>query len=147
MGLQARLEEDLKTAMREQAEVKKATLRMALSEIKFSTVERGRPLNDDEVVAVLRKEVQKRRETIEGAQQAGRVDLVDQAEAEIVILDTYLPPSLSKPELDQLVLEAIRESGAASPADLGKVMKILMPRLGGRASGSDASQAVRELLS
>jgi uncharacterized protein YqeY len=147
MALQTRLEGDLKSSIKSGEEVRKRTLRLALSEIKLASISNGRQLNDDEIVGVLRKQIQLRQETIQDAGRAGRSDLVKEAEAEIDVLNDYLPPPLPRAELERIAREAIAEVGAVSVPDTGKVMKVLMPRLQGRASGGEANQVVRELLS
>jgi hypothetical protein len=103
-------------------------------------------LDDDEVMGVLQKEVKSRQETIADAQKAGRPDMITEAEAQIAILEEYLPTPLSQDELEELARQSIEEAGAESPREMGQVMKILMPKLGGRATGQQASQAVRKLL-
>jgi hypothetical protein len=98
------------------------------------------------VIAVLQKEVKSRQESISDAQKANRPDLEAESRAEIEVLEKFLPNAFSEAELEALVREAIAETGAASQKDMGKVMKVLMPRLQGRATGDQTSQAVRRLL-
>jgi hypothetical protein len=98
------------------------------------------------VLAILQKEIKSRRESISDAQQAGRPDIVADAELEIGILEEYLPQPLSAGDLEAMARAAIEEVGATSPREMGQVMKILMPRIQGRADGAQASQIVRELL-
>lgn len=140
------LADDLKQAMRSGDEVAKRTLRMALTAIKLAEVERREPLDEGALLTLLQKELKTRQETVEEARQAGREALVASTEAEIEILKAYLPAQLSDEELKALAREAIEEAGATSPGDMGKVMKVLMPKLGGRADGRAASAAVRALL-
>lgn len=146
MNTKQRIQQALTQAMRDRDEVRKRTLRLALLAIKMAEVEQGGELDDAGVWTVLQKEIKERHETIEGARQAGRDDLIAQAEAEIAVLQEFLPPPLSPEELEALAREVIAEVGATSPRDMGKVMKALMPRLQGRATGSEASQVVRRLL-
>lgn len=146
MDKKAQIESALKDAMRAGDEVKKRTLRLAISSIRFVEVEKGRPLDDDGVTAILQKEVKTRQEAIDEAQSANRADLVEKLTAEIAVLESYLPEQLSGDELEALARQAISETGAQSAADMGKVMKNLMPRLRGRATGDQASQVVRKLL-
>ncbi len=146
MDTKARLQQALKAALRAKDERRKATLRTALAEIKHAEVERGRPLTEDEVIAVLRKQIKMRRETLEAAERAGRADRAQEAREAIAILEAFLPQPLSPEELEALARQVIEEVGAQSPRDMGKVMRELMPRLQGRASGSEASQVVRRLL-
>lgn len=136
----------MKDAMRSGDPVRKRTLRSALAEIKNAEIEQGEPLEDSEILNVLQKEVKARRETIEGAEQADRQDLIEKAQQEIEVLEKYLPEPLSESELREIVQEAIQESGADSLADIGKVMGKVMPRIRGRAEGKDANRIVRELL-
>lgn len=144
--LKTKLEAALRDAMRSQDEVRKRTIRMILSAIRLAEVEKGGSLDDHAILALLQKEVKSRRETIEDAQKGQRSDLVQAAEAEIQVIQEFLPQALSEAELFALAKSVIEEVGAKTPADMGKVMKILIPRLQGRASGEAASRAVRELL-
>ncbi len=146
MTLKTQLQDALKDAMRAGDQVRKDTLRLALAAIKMIEVEKGLSLDDPAVMAVLQKEVKSRRESIADAEKAGRTDLITAAQGEIAILEAYLPQTLSPQELEDLVRQAIQESGATSIREMGQVMKALMPRLQGRATGDQASQAVRKLL-
>jgi len=146
MNLKERLQADLKQAMRDRDERRKRTLRLVLAAIKNAEVEKRAPLEDSAVLAVLQKEVKSRQETIEGAQQAGRDDLVAEAEAEMALLQAYLPQPLTLEEIEALAREAIAEVNATSPREMGQVMKVLMPRVRGRAEGGTVSQVVRRLL-
>ncbi len=132
--------------MRSKSDVRKSALRMALAAIKLAEIDAGHELDENALFAILQKEIKAHQETITEAQRAGRQDIVSAREAEIAVLQEFLPKPLSPQELDALVREAIAEAGAAAAADMGKVMKILVPRLQGRATGNDASQAVRKLL-
>jgi uncharacterized protein YqeY len=146
MSLKTKLEADLKQAMRDSNELTKRTLRLALSAIKLAEVDQRAELDDPTILGILQKEVKSRLETIDEARDAGRDDLVGGGLAEIEILQAYLPESLTQEELLNLVEEAIEEAGASNPQDMGKVMKLLMPRIQGRADGKAASAAVRERL-
>lgn len=146
MGKKTDLENALRDAMRAKDELRKRTLRMVISSIRLAEVEKGRPLDDPEVLAVLQKEVKSRQESLAEAQNAGRAELASQAEDEIRLLQEYLPEPLSPEELENLVRQAISEVGATSLREMGQVMKVLIPRLQGRASGDQASQTVRRLL-
>lgn len=146
MDLKTQLQESLKEAMRAADKMRKDTLRMALSAIHLVEVEKGAALDDAAVMAVLQKEVKSRREAIADAEKAGRADLIAASEAEIVILEAYLPKALSPAELEDLARQVIQETGASSIREMGQVMKALIPRLEGRATGDQASQAVRKLL-
>lgn len=147
MDIQHKLAADLKEAMRNGRAVQKRNLRLLLAAIKLAEVEKGGPLDDAGVMAIMQKEIKSRRETIQDAQKANRGDLVVAAEEDIAVLSSYLPQAIPLQELQELAQTAIREVGAVSPADMGKVMKVLMPRVQGRASGDQVSQTVRQLLS
>jgi uncharacterized protein YqeY len=146
MNTKLKLSDDLKDALRAKDELRKRTLRMALAAIKNTEIDKGSELEESATLAILQKEVKNRLETIEGAQQAKRDDLIAEAEAEIAILEAYLPQPLAAEELEKLVREAIAESGATSPREMGNVMRLLMPKVQGRADGKDASQMVQRLL-
>ena len=146
MNTKDQLQKDLKKAMLSQDAERKATIRMSLSAIKNAEIDRGRELEDSEIHAILQKEVKSRRETIEDAKRAQRPDIITGTEAEIEILETYLPQQLSHEEIETLVREAIDEVGATSPREIGQVMKVLMPRVRGQADGNQVNQIVRQLL-
>ena len=147
MEIQKRIEKDFKIALKAGDEGSKRTLRMVMASIKLDEVEKGRPLSEDEIQAILQKEIKSLRETISDAEKAGRDDLIADTEPEILILEKYTPQPLSDDEIDELAKEAIAEVEATSPQEMGKVMKVLMPRVKGRAEGSKVSAAVRKLLS
>ncbi|MBU4225379.1 MAG: GatB/YqeY domain-containing protein [Chloroflexi bacterium] len=146
MDTKTKLENALKEAMRAGDQVKKRTVRMALAAIKQAEVDRQVSLDEAAVLAILQKEIKTRRESLEEARKANRPDLVAAAEAEIAVVNAFLPQALSADELKALVEAAIAEAGAASPSDMGKVMKLLVPRIQGRAPGDQVSQLVRQLL-
>lgn len=146
MDKKATLEQDLKESMRAGDNVRKRTIRMALAAIKLAEVERRAPLDDEAILGILQKEVKTRHETIADAEKAARPDLIDSSRAELEVLKSYLPQPLTGEELEALARQAIRESGATSVNEVGQVMKLLMPRLLGRADGKTASQKVRALL-
>jgi uncharacterized protein len=147
-ALKTRLVEDLKEAMRANQPVRRTTIRSVLAAIKLAQVEKekGTVLDDVAVLALVQKEIKSRRESIADAEKANRPDLISGYEAEIKILEEYLPKQLSQDELNVLVSQAIQETGASTPADMGKVMKIIIPRVQGRAPNDQVSAAVRELL-
>ena len=145
MNTKEKLTADLKDAMRARDTLRKRVLRLALASIKNAEIAKQAELSEAEVVKVLQKEVKERRDTIEGAQKAGRDDLVAEAEAEIAVLETYLPQQLSEAELEALVRETIAEVGATSMREMGKVMSAVMPKVQGRADGKAVSQMVRKL--
>lgn len=146
MDLKSILQSDLKDAMRQGDETRKSTIRMALSAIKLAEVEKGAQMDETAYLAVIHKEIKARREAITDAERAKRPELIAQAEQEIKILQAYLPAAFSPDELEALVKSAITEVGATSIREMGQVMKILIPRLQGRATNDQASQMVRKLL-
>ena len=146
MDLKTTLQSDLKDAMRRGEEMRKSTLRMALSAMKLAEVDEGSQMDEAAYLAVIQKEIKSRQDTISDAEKANRPEMITQAEQEIKILQTYLPPALSPQELEDMAKSAIIASGATSIREMGQVMKILLPQLQGRATGAQASQVVRKLL-
>ncbi len=146
MSMKARLQQELKDAMRAKDERRKQTLRMVLSAVKLAEVEKGRPLEDPEIWAVIRREIKSRKETLEMARQGGREEIAREAEEEIALLEKLLPPPLTEEELDAIIDQVLKETGASSMKDMGRVMKAVMERVQGRAEGSWVSQRVRAKL-
>ncbi len=146
METKQQLEMALKDALRAGDEVRKRTLRMAIAAIRLAEVEKGGPLDEPAVIASLQKEIKSRQESIEDARRAKRPDLEQATQAEIEVLQTFLPQPLSADELEALARTVIAEVGAAGPRQMGLVMKTLTARLQGRATGDQASQVVRKLL-
>jgi len=146
MTLKTQLKDALTEALRSGDTLRKTTLRMALAAIKNAEVEARGELDEGKVLSLVQKEVKARHETIEGAQQANRPDLISKAESEIEILSEFLPEPLSEEKLREFVKEAIDEAGATSMADIGRVMGMLMPKIQGKADGKEANQIVREML-
>jgi len=136
----------MKDAMRSGDEVRKRTVRMALAAVKQAEVDKRTELDDMAVMNLIQKEIKNRRESLEEAKKANRADLVEANEAEINVLEAFLPEAMPAEELRALVQAAINETGASSPADMGKVMKIVMARVAGRAPNDRVSTTVRELL-
>jgi uncharacterized protein len=136
----------MKDAMKSGDEVRKRTIRMALAAVKQVEVDKRIELDDMAIMALLQKELKNRRESLEEAKKANRADLVADNEAEIKVLEVFLPKAMPADELRALVQAAIAETGAASPADMGKVMKLVMPKVAGRAPNDAVSAAVKELL-
>jgi uncharacterized protein YqeY len=147
MSTRTDLDTALKQAMREQDELRKRVVRLALANIKQTEIDKGAALDEAGVVAILQKEVKSRHEVIADAERANRADLVEEAKAEIRILEDFLPKQMAAAELEELARQAIAETGASSQREMGQVMKALMPRVQGRATGDQVSQAVRKLLS
>jgi uncharacterized protein YqeY len=146
MDTKVKLENDLKDAMRSGDDIRKRTIRMALAAIKQTEIDKQMVVDETGVIGILQKEMKTRRESLEEAQKAGRTDLVTDLQAEIKVLTGYLPQAMDSAELTALAESVIVEVGAASPSDMGKVMKVLLPRVAGRASNDQVSQVVRQLL-
>ena len=146
MDIKTQLNEAMKEAMRSGDAVRKTTVRMALAAIKQAEVDKRTELDDTAVIALLQKEIKNRKEAIEEAKTAGRDDLIGDNEAEIAVLEVFLPEAMSADELREIVEAAVAEVGATSMADMGKVMKIAMPKVAGRAPGGDVSALVKALL-
>ena len=147
--LKDRLHADLTTAMKARDEITTATLRMALTAITNEEVagKEARELSDDDVLRVLTRESKKRREAAEAFEAAGRAELAERELAEGVVLDSYLPAQLGDDELADLVRAAITEAGATGPQQMGAVMKLVQPKIAGRADGKRVSDEVRRQLS
>jgi uncharacterized protein YqeY len=146
MDTKTQLNQAVKDAMKSGDEVRKRTIRMVLAAIKQVEVDRRIELDEAAVLAILQKEIKLRKEALEEAKKANREDLAEAAREEIEILNVFLPQGLSADELRALVQAAIAETGAAGPAEMGKVMKALLPKIQGRAPGDQVSAMVRELL-
>ena len=146
MKLKEKLQKTLTNAMKARNEDTKRTLRLVMSAIKLAEVEERGELDDSRILGILQKELKTREDSIQEAQAAGRQDLIDQAQQEIEILNQFLPKQMDTDELKLLAKEVIQETGASGMRDMGMVMKDLMPKLEGRASGQEASKIVRELI-
>jgi len=146
MSIKSQLNESMKDAMKSGDEVRKRTVRMVLAAVKQAEVDKRIELGDTAVMNLIQKEVKNRRESLEEAKKANRADLVEANEAEINVLQAFLPKAMPADELRALVQAAIEETGAASLADMGKVMKTVMPKVAGRAPNDMVSATVRELL-
>lgn len=141
------LEQELHQAMRSGDQLRKRLLRRLLSDIKLREVEKREELTEGEILSVIQKAVKVPQETREEALKAGRDDLVKTSDEEIELLQSYLPKPLSEEELKSMAEAAIAEVGATEPRMMGAVMKVLMPRVQGRADGKILSGIVRDLLS
>jgi uncharacterized protein YqeY len=146
MDTRTKLDNAIKDAMRAGDDLRKRTLRMTLAAIRQQEIDKGITLDEAAVQTTLQKEIKTRNESIADAQKAHRPDLEAEARAEIEVLQDFLPKQLSSQELDEMAKQAVTETGATSLKEMGQVMKVLLPRLQGRASGDQASQAVRKLL-
>jgi uncharacterized protein YqeY len=147
MGLKERLDQDLKSAMRGKAQLRLDTIRMLKSAIKYREIELMKPLDDAGVQGVIGSEVKRRRDAVEQYRTGNRPELAEKEEAEIAILQEYLPQPLSEDELRAKVDEAVKKVGAQGMKDMGAVMKALMPEVQGRAEGKAVSDMVKARLS
>jgi uncharacterized protein YqeY len=147
MSLIETVSTDIAAAMKAKDPARLSALRMLKAAIMNKGVEKGRDLQDDEVLQVVSSLVKQRRDSIEQFAKAGRTDLVDKEKAEIAVLDGYLPAAATAEEIDAAIALAIAETGATSPKDIGKVMKAVMPKLAGKtADGRAVNEAVRRAL-
>ena len=146
MDMKTQLNEALKEAMKTNDDLRRRTLRMVMAAIKQVEVDKRAALDDAGVMALIQKEIKNRREALEEAKKANRADLAADNEAEIAVLEAFLPKAMPAEELRALVQAAIAETGAVAPSDMGKVMKVVIPRVAGRAPNDAISAAVRELL-
>ena len=146
MSTKAKLNDSMKEAMKSGDDLRKRTIRMVLAAVKQVEVDKRIELDDMAINALIQKEVKNRREALEEAKKANRHDLAAENEAEIKVLEEFLPKAMDPAELRALVQAAITEVGAAAPSDMGKVMKVVMPKVAGRAPNDAISAAVKELL-
>jgi uncharacterized protein YqeY len=147
MSLNEKVGADITSAMKAKDAGRLSALRMLKAAIMNKGVEKGRDLEDAEVLQVVSSLVKQRRDSIEQFAKAGRTDLVEKESAEIAVLEAYLPPAATADEIEAAVSAAIAETGAASPKDMGKVMKAVMPMLAGKnADGKAVNEAVRRKL-
>jgi uncharacterized protein YqeY len=146
VSLQQRIQTDIAIAMRGGDALRRDVLRMVSSAAHYAEKRNGRPLTDDEFLAVLTREVKTRRESVEAFRGGGREDLASKEEAEIAILGAYLPQPLTEAEVNELVAQAIDATAAASARDMGKVMGWLAPHTRGRADGKHVSELVASAL-
>jgi len=146
VGLGERLEADLRQALRAGDAVRVSTIRLARAAIKNAEIAKQRPLSEEEIQDILLGEVKRRREAIEAFERGGREDLSRREALEMAVLTQYLPAPLSEEELRRIVAEAVAELGATSPAEVGRVMAVVMPRVRRRAEGAVVSRLVRQAL-
>jgi uncharacterized protein YqeY len=136
----------MQAAIRERDELRRDTLRMVVSAAYNAQKQAGRELTDDEVISVLTREAKTRRESVEAFTAGGRAEAAAKEQAEIEIIRAYLPEQIEPDELARIVAEAVEESGATSPREMGKVMAVLMPKIKGRADGKQVSALVAQEL-
>jgi len=136
----------LTESMRAKDEIGKRTFRMILSAVKLAEVEKRAALDEPALLGILQKEVKTRQEAVAEAEKAGRQDLASDSRAELELIRSFLPQPLTAQELETVIRQAIEESGASIPADMGKVMKLVSPKTQGRADNREVSQTIRKLL-
>ncbi|MFQ5455919.1 MAG: GatB/YqeY domain-containing protein [Nitrospirota bacterium] len=148
MMLQERLQQEIKEAMKHGHKEKVEVMRMLKSDIKYKEISRGKDyrLSEEEIIEVITSGIKKRKYAAEQFSMGRRSELADKEMREIVILETFLPERLELEEIDMMIKSVIEEVGADNIRDMGKVMKVLMPQLKGRADGSYVSKRVNELL-
>jgi uncharacterized protein YqeY len=146
MALREKLDEDLKSAMRAKDSLRMNTVRALKSAIKYREIELMKPLDDAGILGVLATEIKRRRDSVEQYRAGKRVDLADKEEAEIKILQEFLPQQLTREEVEAKVAEVIARVGAQGPKDMGAVMKALLPEVQGRADGKVVSELVKQRL-
>jgi uncharacterized protein YqeY len=147
MGLEERLVDEMKQAMRSNDKLRLSTIRMIRSALKNKEIEQRKKLDDDGVIRVIQGMMRRGEESLEQFQLGGRMDLVEKERKEIEILKSFLPQSLSQEEVLKIIDQCIEETQASSLKDLGKVMKSVMPKLQGKADGKLINQLVKEKLS
>lgn len=145
-ALKDTLQDDLKQAMRERDETRKSTIRMLIAAVKNAEIAAGKPLSDDEVVGVLQKQAKQRRESIAEFEKGNRQDLVAREQAELELIEAYLPEQADPAEIEAAARKLIADTGATGPRDIGKVMPVLVKQFAGRADGKTISDIVRGLL-
>jgi uncharacterized protein len=147
MALKDRLDQDMKAAMREKAQLRLDTIRMLKSAIKYREIELMKPLDDAGVTGVVASEIKRRRDSVDQYRAGNRQDLADKEQKEIEVLQAYLPQQLTEAEVRAKVDEAVKAVGAQGMKDMGAVMKALMPEVQGRADGKVVSELVKARLS
>lgn len=146
MSLLEQIDKDVVKAMKERDKDRLSLLRVLKSDLKYKRIELGKDLTDEQAVEVLSTSAKKHRESIEQFAKGGRDDLVKKEEFELAVITTYLPKQLDEHELRDLAAAAIAEAGAQSPQQIGAVMKLLMPKIKGRADGKAVNRMVAEML-
>lgn len=145
--MEEKIKADLKQSQLDKDEVKVSTLRLLLSEVNNAQISKGSQLTDEEIISVVQREAKKRKESIEAFKGAGRAEAADREEAELLILQSYLPSQISSEELTKIVEETITELGATSIADMGKVIGAVMGKVGQSSDGGSVSSIVKQKLS
>ncbi|MGC2424484.1 MAG: GatB/YqeY domain-containing protein [Nitrospirota bacterium] len=146
MTLKERLNADMKEALKAHDAARLSTIRMVISAVRNKEIDSRKDMDDEGVLSVLSTSAKQRRESIEQYEKAGRQDLVDKEKAELEVIISYMPQQMGREEIQTLVKDAVAESGAKGPGDMGKVMKVLMPKVKGRADGKLVNEVVKEAL-
>lgn len=144
--LKRRINQDAKEALKSKDTLTLSVLRMLKSEIRYKEIERGSELSDDDVISVLSTAIKKRKDSIQQFEKGGRDDLASKEKEELAVVIKYMPEQVSEEELSQIISQAISEEGATGASDLGKVMKLVMPKIRGRADGKKVNQMVSSQL-
>ena len=147
MDLKTTLQDDMKAAMRAKDSLKLGVLRMLIAEIKKREIDKRTVLDEGEIQKTITTLIKQRQDSVEAFTKGNRPDLADKEKAEIALLQAYQPQQMSRAEIESVVAAAVKESGAAAPADIGKVMKIALAKTAGRADGKLINEIARSLLS
>ncbi|MGB2805134.1 MAG: GatB/YqeY domain-containing protein [Candidatus Zixiibacteriota bacterium] len=145
-SLKRRINQDAKEALKSKDTLTLSVLRMLKSEIRYKEIERGSELSDDDVISVLSSAIKKRKDSIQQFEKGGRDDLASKEKEELAVVTKYMPEQVSEEELSRIISQAISEEGATGVSDLGKVMKLVMPKVRGRADGKKVNQMVSSQL-
>lgn len=143
MNLSEKLRQDMKDALKNKDKTRLSTLRFLLSQLKNREIEKRSPLVDEDIIEVIQKGIKQRKEVLPSFERVFRQDLIEQANKEMEILQSYLPAQMSEEELKKIIDEAIKETGATTLKDMGKIMGTLMPRVKGRADGKVVNELIR----
>jgi len=146
MSLLQKLDDDLKVALKASDSLKVSVLRMSKAALKNRQIDKGGQLSEEDIISVISSLSNQRKESIEQFSKGGREDLAEKERQELAILQSYLPKQLTTEELDRIILDAIKESSAESIKDMGKIMRLMMPRVQGTADGKIVNQRVKDLL-
>ncbi len=147
MSLDERIMNDYKQAMKDKDSAKSSTLSFLRAQLKYALIDkRVEKLSDEDAIAVIKKQVKQRQDSITQFEQGGRADLADKEKAELNLLKSYLPQEMSAEELNAVIEAAVKQTGAASMKDMGNVMKILLPQIGGRADSKLVSDLIKKRL-
>ena len=146
MGLREKIDTDTKEALKSGAKDKLSTLRMLNAALKNKQIDKRRSLTEEEVFETVHSLIKQRKDSIEQFAKGGRQDLVEKETAEVAVLEVYLPQQLSREELEVMVRDAVAQTSAQGARDMGKVMKALIPMVGGRADGKLVSELVKNAL-